>query len=75
MTEKELLYVEDAILHEKNIIAICNETINFLEDENLVSFLKKEIKKHESMQEKLMIMLKEKSNEWSIINGKLSIST
>ena len=41
MTEKELLYVEDAILHEKNIIAICNETINFLEDENLVSFLKK----------------------------------
>lgn len=63
MTEKELLYVEDAILHEKNIIAICNETINFLGDENLVSFLKKEIKKHESMQEKLMIMLKEKSNE------------
>ena len=64
MTEKELLYVEDAIMHEKNIIAICNETINFLEDDNLVSFLKKEIKKHENMQEKLMIMLKEKANEW-----------
>ena len=63
MTEKELLYVEDAIMHEKNIIAICNETINFLEDDNLVSFLKKEIKKHENMQEKLMIMLKEKANE------------
>lgn len=63
MTEKELLYVEDAILHEKNIIAICNETINLLEDDDLVSFLEKEIKKHKSMQEKLIIMLKEKSNE------------
>ena len=63
MTQKELLYVEDAILHEKNIVAICKETINCLEDENLVSFLKKEVKKHESMQEKLLNMLKEKSNE------------
>ncbi len=63
MTEKELLYVEDAILHEKNIVSICNETINFLEDDSLVSFLKKEIKKHESMQEKLTDMLKEKANE------------
>ena len=32
MTQKELLYVEDAIGHEKNIISICNETLNCLED-------------------------------------------
>lgn len=63
MTEKELLYVEDAIMHEKNIISICNESINFLEDENLVSFFKKEITKHENMQDRLTCMLKEKSNE------------
>lgn len=63
MTQKELLYVEDAIGHEKNIISICNETINMLEDENLITFLTKEIKKHEDMQEKLMNMLEVKCNE------------
>ena len=35
MTQKELLYVEDAIGHEQNIISICQESINFLEDENV----------------------------------------
>jgi len=63
MTQKELLYVEDAIGHEKNIIAVCKETINCLEDDNLVSFLSAEVKKHENMKEKLMKFLKEKANE------------
>ena len=63
MTQKELLYIEDAIGHEKNIITICEETINMLEDENLISYLTKEIKKHEDMQEKLMDMLEVKCNE------------
>ena len=63
MTEKELLYVEDAIGHEKNIVSICNEMINLLEDENLVSFIKKEMRKHKSMEEDLMEMLEVKSNE------------
>ena len=63
MTQKELLYIEDAIGHEKNIISIIKETINLLSDENLVSFLEKEEKKHTSMQEKLMNTLKEYSNE------------
>ena len=39
MTQKELLYVEDAIGHEKNIISICNETVNMLEEDDLVSFM------------------------------------
>ena len=59
MTQKELLYFEDAINHEKNIIAICDDIINNLEDENLVSFMEKEVKKHESMYEKLMNKLEE----------------
>lgn len=63
MTQKELLYVEDAIGHEKNIIAVCQETINCLEDEKLVSFLEKEVKKHESMHKKLLKVLEEKANE------------
>ncbi len=63
MTQKELLYIEDAIGHEKNIITICEEMLNALEDENLISFLTKEIKRHEDMQEKLMDMLEVKCNE------------
>ena len=63
MTQKELLYLEDAIGHEQNIITICEETLNMLEDDNLISFLSKEIKKHENMKEELLNMLEVKSNE------------
>ena len=63
MTEKELLYVEDAIGHEKNIISICKESINFLESDDLVSFFEKEIKKHNSMLCELTECLEVKANE------------
>lgn len=59
MTQKELLYVEDAIGHEENIISILNESISFLEDEDLVSFMGKELKKHESMRDMLMNKLED----------------
>lgn len=63
MTQKELLYLEDAIGHEGNIIKICEESIKSLEDENLISFLENELKMHVSMEEKLMAELEVKSNE------------
>lgn len=63
MTQKELLYIEDAIGHEENIISVCNETLNYLEDEALVSFLSKEVKKHMTMKEKLLKVLEDKANE------------
>ena len=63
MTQKELLYVEDAINHENNIISICSETVSLLEDDDLVSFIEKEANKHERMLEKLNNLLEEKSNE------------
>ncbi|MBE6161522.1 MAG: hypothetical protein E7158_04830 [Firmicutes bacterium] len=63
MTQKELLYVEDAIGHEQNIIDICNETKNMLTDESLISFIEKELKKHTTMYEKLIKCLEDKSNE------------
>ena len=63
MTQKELCYVEDAVGHENNIIKICTETINYLEDENLISFMKKEKEKHVNMKTKLMDMLEEKAHE------------
>ena len=63
MTQKELLYVEDAIGHESNIIAMLEVTINSLEDEKLVSFIGKELKEHQTMKEKLMKKLEELANE------------
>ena len=36
MTQKELLYLEDAIGHEQNIISIIEEKIEKLVDEKLV---------------------------------------
>lgn len=63
MTQKELLYVEDAIGHEQSIINIINESINNMEDEELINFLQAECKKHTSMKEKLINMLEAKANE------------
>ena len=63
MTQKELLYLEDAIGHEQNIIKICNESLKNIEDERLISFMKKEIEKHTSLQESLINKLEE------IVNG------
>ena len=63
MTQKELLYLEDAVGHEENIIEVCEDTIGRLSDENLISFLSNEVEKHKSMKNKLINMLEEKSNE------------
>lgn len=63
MTQKELLYLEDAIGHEGSIIKICEEGIKYLEDENLVTFFENELNMHMSIKEKLMNNLEAKSNE------------
>ena len=64
MTEKELLYVEDAIGHEQNIISIINESLKNLEDENLISFMEEEKEGHNTTLDNLINKLKEKTNEW-----------
>ena len=63
MTQKELLYVEDAVGHEQNIIKILDESLVHLEDDILVSFMEKEVKKHSNTLKKLLNMLEDKSNE------------
>ena len=75
MTQKELLYFEDAVNHECSIISILEDTKNKLEDSNLVDFIDNEITIHENMKEELMNVLEEKTNEWSNINRKLLISS
>lgn len=63
MTQKELSYIEDAIGHEKNIISICKETNNYLQDETLKNFIESEITKHEETKNNLINMLGGKANE------------
>ena len=62
MTQKELSYVEDAIGHEENIIKICNESINELDEETLKEFLQNEVNVHTAMKEKLLYLLEVKAN-------------
>ena len=64
MTQKELAYIEDAIGHEKNIISICNNSIENLENEELINFLENEVNEHTNTCEKLINMLEVKVNEW-----------
>ena len=62
MTQKELLYVEDAVSHESSIIKICNEAISKLEDNNLISFMENEITKHKNIKKSLLDLLRGQSN-------------
>ena len=63
MTQKELLYVEDAVNHEINIVNIMEEFTNSLDDNEIIDFIDKELEKHERMKEKLLNLLEELSNE------------
>ncbi len=64
MTEKELLYLEDAISHEQNIIKIINNNINNLENDDLITFMNNELNIHNKRKELLINLLKEKANGW-----------
>ena len=63
MTQKELLYVEDAVEHEKAIIDICYDSINKLSNSDLKDFFEEQITVHERMKEELLSLLKEIINE------------
>lgn len=60
MTQKELLYIEDAIEHESTIISICEDMIDNLEDEGLVSFMEEQLEKHVNMKNELIAILEDK---------------
>lgn len=63
MTQKELLYVEDAVGHEISIIKILNESLEFLEDDKLITFVEEEIEKHEDLKQGLLNLLEDEANE------------
>ena len=62
MTQKELLYYEDAIGHEESIIKIVDNAIKSLTNEELISFMQQEKEKHIKLKNNLMNVLKEVSN-------------
>ena len=62
MTQKELLYVEDAVEHESIIIKILEDTKNKLDDDELISFIDTNINTHTTMKENLINKLEEKAN-------------
>jgi len=64
MTQKELLYFEDAVGHEGNIIKIIEAGLQNLEDENLREFMNNELNKHNEAKQRLMNVLEAKQNEW-----------
>lgn len=63
MTEKELLYMEDAVSHQDIIISVCEDAVNNIEDEDIKSFISNEIEKHNSIKEGLISLLEAKANE------------
>ena len=63
MTQKELLYVEDAVKHETNIINIIDNMIDLIDDNELISFFNNQIEKHEIIKEELICLLEDESNE------------
>ena len=63
MTQKELLYVEDAISHEKTIKSNIQDYINCLQDEELIEFMRKELKTHEKIENGLIKLLEDESYE------------
>ena len=63
MTQKELLYVEDACKHEEILIELLEENKDILEDEKLLKVLDKEITIHQRMLDNLFSLLEDKKDE------------
>ena len=57
MTEKELLYIEDAVNHEIYMIKLCSEVSDCLTDKELSKLVKKLKTKHESILKNFMSVL------------------
>ena len=63
MTQKELLYVEDAISHEDIIINNIHDYINCLEDNELIELFQKDLRTHEKIKKDLFKLLESESYE------------
>lgn len=57
MTEKELLYIEDAVNHEAYILKTLKDAEECLMDEDLIKLMKKWRNKHENILESFRSLL------------------
>lgn len=63
MTQKELLYFEDAIKHEQNLLVYLNSILDNSMADDVYKFIDSEIKCHENIKKRLTERLGEESNE------------
>lgn len=57
MTSKELMYIEDALGHEKYFLTKCNETVTGLGDGELKNCVSEMIGKHQQIYNNLIGLL------------------
>lgn len=62
MTQKELLYFEDAISHEDIITKIIRDNLISIQDDNIISFMNNELNIHQNLKKDLMRVLEGKTN-------------
>jgi len=63
MTQKELLYLEDAIGHEENIMGIIRESLCNITSKRISNFLNSELMIHEKLYNSLLKHMEANSNE------------
>ncbi len=63
MTQKDLLYLEDAVKHQDNLISLWNFYTEIILDEDLVDFINAQVSKLSTVREKLVNVMKEVKDE------------
>lgn len=63
MTQKELLYYEDAVSHEDILLKVCQEAVSKLENEQLIEIMQEEITRHTNLKNILMNTMEGLINE------------
>lgn len=57
MTQKELLYMEDIFNHEQLLIGTINKITTEIDNDNYISLLSDNLKKHEALSKKILKVL------------------
>lgn len=73
MTNKELLYVEDAVNHEISVISYLESQLDNLNDESIIEYFNEEINVHDKYLKELLGKMEALINEWQRYNYKLFI--
>ena len=64
MTQKELLYLEDATCHEQSIKDILMYFLEKTNNKKIAKFIEGEIKVHTNLHQMLLKHMEDEANEW-----------